>query len=374
MNTTDHINASLCGASRERMRLIAFVLLQPLLWIVAPWVMRPAIGDAWCVGLSLALETAALVVALRTLPRDAPAPPHPLPVVVPAPNPDNGLVRRLERDLEAQRGVALSGLEGVRASCDTLRRTSEELSRAALRVSSETTAVAVTAEDADRRVAALAASSREFVEAISLIGASAADSARRGSETRKRIEAASAIIAELQDASGTIGSMTTMIAGIANQTNLLALNATIEAARAGEQGRGFAVVASEVKALASETARAVATIADMVGRIHAATGKTVSTIDAVGVRVSELNAASVEISEAVALRIEAAGRMAACIDDTAANIAFVASTIGTIEAAVDEAVQGASFLVATAEDICGLEAATRAELNAAQTNPVDRAA
>ena len=355
-------------------RLLAFVLLQPLLWLVAAWLMRPLIGDVPGMGLLLLVEMAALVELLRTLPSDAPAQPHHVSVAELAQVPDDGAARGLERDLEAQRGIALSGLDGVRASCDTLRRTTEELSRAALRVSSETTAVAVTAEDADRRVAALAASSREFVEAISRIGASAADSARRGSQTRDRIEAASAIMAELQDASLTIGSMTTMIAGIANQTNLLALNATIEAARAGEQGRGFAVVAGEVKALASETARAVATIAEMVGRIHAATGKTVSTIDAVGVCVSELNAASVDIATAVAERIEAAGLMAACIDDTAANIAFVAKTIGTIEVAVDEAVQGAGFLVVTADDISGLEAATRAELQSGQTRSRDRVA
>jgi methyl-accepting chemotaxis protein len=68
----------------------------------------------------------------------------------------------------------------------------------------------------------------------------------------------------VQQNSGKIEEIVSLIEGIAFQTNLLALNAAVEAARAGEHGRGFAVVASEVRGLAQKSADAAQVIKTLI--------------------------------------------------------------------------------------------------------------
>jgi hypothetical protein len=63
-------------------------------------------------------------------------------------------------------------------------------------------------------------------------------------------------MSEIEEGSGKIADIVSVIDGFAFQTNLLALNAAVEAARAGEAGKGFAVVASEVRTLAQRSAEA----------------------------------------------------------------------------------------------------------------------
>jgi len=105
------------------------------------------------------------------------------------------------------------------------------------------------AQEAERQVSAVAQQARRHGEEI----------ARAGDllvTLVERMDQVSGAGATLERGSREIGKLVDSIARIASQTDLLALNAAIEAARAGQHGLGFRVVATEVRKLSEQSARA----------------------------------------------------------------------------------------------------------------------
>ncbi|MBK8817092.1 MAG: HAMP domain-containing protein [Methylococcaceae bacterium] len=125
-------------------------------------------------------------------------------------------------------------------------------------------------------------------------------------ETEKRIK-------RLGERSQEIGSVVTIINGIAERTHILALNASMHAASAGEAGKGFAVVANEVQKLAENAREATQQISGLVNNIQVETADT----------VTNMNDAITQVVRGTTLAQQAGNEMRETRDTTAELVQLV---------------------------------------------------
>jgi methyl-accepting chemotaxis protein len=142
-------------------------------------------------------------------------------------------------------------------------------------------------------------------------------------------------VSGLLEAAGKIGSVITLIEGVAGRTNLLALNATIEAARAGDAGKGFAVVAAEVKGLANQTASATKEISAHIGSIQEVARGFAETIGAIGHTTRQISEISATIASSVEEQSAATQEIARNTQEAALGTSKVAGHINDVAGAVD---------------------------------------
>ncbi|RDJ97962.1 methyl-accepting chemotaxis protein [Paraburkholderia lacunae] len=165
----------------------------------------------------------------------------------------NQFVAKLQSVMLEIRGAS----ESVRAAANEIAAASHDLSS---RTESAAASLQQTAASMDQISGTVDQSAAAAQEADERSGI-ATQMASRGGEI---VSDAVGTMGEIEDASGRIGAIISVIDGIAFQTNILALNAAVEAARAGEQGRGFAVVAHEVRSLAQRSAQAAREVKQLV--------------------------------------------------------------------------------------------------------------
>lgn len=176
-----------------------------------------------------------------------------------------------------------------------------------IQLTTSTTEIAATAKQQETTIVEQEATTKEIAATAREISATAKDFAKTMNEVsgtaeqtsflasagkagltrmelimRQMVDAAGNIaskLAILNEKAGSITSIITTIAKVADQTNLLSLNAAIEAEKAGEYGRSFAVIAREIRRLADQTANATLDIEKMVNEMVSAVSAGVMGVD-----------------------------------------------------------------------------------------------
>ncbi len=208
-------------------------------------------------------------------------------------------VGQLKVASEDMRSIADStnkGIQSQHADIDQVATAMEEMSATVNEVSENITNAATATEEANMETSKgtqLARQAKQNIEKLSL-----------------QVNQSSETVNGLEKDSENIGSILTVIRGIAEQTNLLALNAAIEAARAGEQGRGFAVVADEVRGLAKRTQDSIEEIESMIGKLQNGSQRTV-----------------VDMQESKALAVASVEQ----IEDLSHSLGNIDNTVGSIK-------------------------------------------
>ena len=236
-------------------------------------------------------------------------------------------------------------LSDIRAAADQVSAGTKQVSDGSQAISQGATEQASAIEQLTASISAIAGQTREnavgAAKASELSGG-ARERALGGSEHMEKLQGA---MAQINEASASIGKIIKVIDDIAFQTNILALNAAVEAARAGVHGKGFAVVAEEVRNLAGKSAQAAK---ETTALIESSVKKTEA-----GSKIAD------ETAEELKRIVDAVEASAKLVSDIAAASNEQATAISQVNRGIEQMSQVVQTNSATAEE----QAATSQELN-----------
>ncbi|WP_087460560.1 methyl-accepting chemotaxis protein [Oleiphilus messinensis] len=170
-------------------------------------------------------------------------------------------LNEISNRLTSSSGDVQRSVDLAHQSTDQIATAMQEMTHTAQEVASHAQSAATLATDATTATSDAVHNMRQAQSAISKLA--------------EQVEDTASTVQKLATDTNNVGTVLSVIRGIAEQTNLLALNAAIEAARAGEQGRGFAVVADEVRSLASKTQESTEEIEEIIVNVQSGASDTV---------------------------------------------------------------------------------------------------
>jgi len=267
------------------------------------------------------------------------------------PEPMGALMRRLN-----QIQINLRAVVGdVRSEITGFTNSAKEIAQGSLDLSERTESQASSLEQTAASMEELSSTVRQTADTAAQGSVQSGNSTEAAERGEQAVRDAHVAMDAIEQSSRKIGSITSVIEGIAFQTNILALNAAVEAARAGEQGRGFAVVATEVRALAQRSATAAKEIQQLIAeaaqrieqgsqRIQGAGTTLKDVLDSVakaGTMMRQITDATREqslgisqINEAVVQLDTVTQQNAALVEESAASAGALSHSAGTLQKAV----------------------------------------
>jgi methyl-accepting chemotaxis protein len=223
------------------------------------------------------------------------------------------------------------------------------------------------ADDLARRTERQAAALEEAAASITQITATMTSATLRAEEAGHLVREATmtaqksgAVVSDtvkamhhIEQSSGQISQIISVIDEIAFQTNLLALNAGVEAARAGEAGKGFAVVAQEVRELAQRSASAAREIKALILRSGEEVQAGVRLVHETGDTLKGIEDHVMKINERVSAIVAAAKEQSAALNEISQAVSQMDQVTQQNAAMVEEASAATSSVATEADRLNG---------------------